>query len=88
MRKYQLFGVFIGCFPGLIGLGFFPVQVLWAEDFSEKINMAIGNIGNMVKDVKESGNALEMKINADESDEIKKAFELHKEQLERIKTKP
>ena len=58
------------------------------KDFSETINMAIGNIGNMVKDVKESGNALEMKINADESDEIKKEFELHKEQLERIKTKP
>ena len=58
------------------------------KDFSETINMAIGNIGNMVKDVKESSNALEMKINAGESDEIKKAFELHKEQLERIKTKP
>ena len=57
------------------------------KEFSETINMAVGNIGNMVKDVKESGNALETKIAEGGTDEIKKAFELHKEQLERIKTK-
>ena len=58
------------------------------KELSETINMAVGNIGNMVKDVKESGNALETKIAEGGTDEIKKAFELHKEQLERIKTKP
>ena len=57
------------------------------KELSETINMAVGNIGNMVKDVKESGNALETKIAEGGTDEIKKAFELHKEQLERIKTK-
>ena len=57
------------------------------KEHSETINMAVGNIGNMVKDVKESGNALETKIAEGGTDEIKKAFELHKEQLERIKTK-
>ena len=50
--------------------------------------MTVGNIGNMVKDVKESGNVLETKIAEGGTDEIKKAFEIHKEQLERIKTKP
>ena len=58
------------------------------KEFSETINMAVGNIGNMVKDAKESSSALEIKINEGGSDEIKKAFELHKKQLERIKTKP
>ena len=57
------------------------------KEHSETINMAVGNIGNMVKDVKESGNALETKIAESGTDEIKEAFELHKEQLERIKTK-
>ena len=57
------------------------------KELSETINMAVGNIGNMVKDVKESGNVLETKIAEGGTDEIKKAFELHKEQLERIKTK-
>ena len=57
------------------------------KEHSETINMTVGNIGNMVKDVKESGNALETKIAEGGIDEIKKAFELHKEQLERIKTK-
>ena len=58
------------------------------KEHSETINMTVGNIGNMVKDVKESGNVLETKIAEGGTDEIKKAFELHKEQLERIKTKP
>ena len=57
------------------------------KEHSETINMTVGNIGNMVKDVKESGNVLETKIAEGGTDEIKKAFELHKEQLERIKTK-
>jgi methyl-accepting chemotaxis protein len=57
------------------------------KEHSETINMTVGNIGNMVKDVKESGNALETKIAESGTDEIKEAFELHKEQLERIKTK-
>jgi len=58
------------------------------KEHSETINMTVGNIGNMVKDVKESGNVLETKIAEGGTDEIKKAFEIHKEQLERIKTKP
>ena len=57
------------------------------KELSETINMTVGNIGNMVKDVKESGNAFEAKIAEGGTDEIKKAFELHKKQLERIKTK-
>jgi len=56
------------------------------QDFSESINMTIGDIGNIVKDIKESGNVLETKINEGESVEIKKVFDLHKEQLERFKT--
>ena len=58
------------------------------KEHSESINMAVGSIGNMIRDAKETGNALEKKINESGSDEIKKAFALHKEQLERIKTKP
>jgi methyl-accepting chemotaxis protein len=57
------------------------------KEHSESINMAVGSIGNMVRDAKESGNDLEKKINEGNADEIKKAFALHKEQLERIKTK-
>jgi methyl-accepting chemotaxis protein len=57
------------------------------KEHSETINMAVGNIGNMVNDVKESGNILEIKIAEGGTDEIKKAFDLHKEQLERIKIK-
>lgn len=68
-----------------------PVTLRCADilkELSETINMTIGNIGKMVKDVKESANVLEMKISEGENDEIKKAFEFHKQQLERIKTKP
>ena len=58
------------------------------KELSESINMAFKSVGTMVNDAKESGTILEMKIAEGDTDEIKKAFELHKKQLERIKTKP
>ena len=58
------------------------------KELAQSVNMTVDDIGNMIKDVKESGNILETKIIAGETDEIKKAFELHKKQLDRIITKP
>ena len=57
------------------------------KELSESINMAFRSVGTMVNDAKESGTILEMKIAEGDTDEIKKAFELHKKQLKRIKTK-
>jgi methyl-accepting chemotaxis protein len=57
------------------------------KDLATSVNMAVADIGNMVKDVKETGNVLETKIIEGKPNEIKKAFELHKKQLERIITR-
>jgi len=58
------------------------------KELAESVNMTMADIGNMVKDIKESGKTLESKIIEGEAGEIKRALELHKKQLERIKTKP
>jgi methyl-accepting chemotaxis protein len=57
------------------------------KDFAESVNTAVTDIGNMVKDAKESGKALETKIIEGKLDEINKAFEFHKNQIERLTTK-
>ena len=57
------------------------------KELAESVNITVGDIGHMVKDIQESGNTLETKILAGEANEIKRAFELHKKQLERFKTK-
>lgn len=57
------------------------------KELAEAVNMTMDDIGNLVKDIKDSGNVLEKKIIEGEAAEIKKTFELHKKQLERIKTK-
>lgn len=56
------------------------------KELAESVNMTVGDIGHMVKDIQESGNTLGTKILAGEADEIKRAFDRHKKQLERIKT--
>ena len=56
-------------------------------ELAESVNMTVGDIGHMVKDVQESGNTLGTKILAGDANKIKRAFDLHKEQLERFKTK-
>jgi methyl-accepting chemotaxis protein len=56
------------------------------KELAESVNMTVGDIGHMVKDIQESGNTLGTKILAGEADEIKRAFDSHKKQLERIKT--
>ena len=56
------------------------------KELAESVNMTMGDIGHMVKDIQESGNTLGTKILAGEADEIKRAFDRHKKQLERIKT--
>ena len=56
------------------------------KDFAASVNTAVADIGNMVKDAKESGNILETKIIEGKLDEINKAFDFHKNQLERIIT--
>ena len=58
------------------------------KDFAESANAAVDDIGNMMKDIKKSGNELEAIINEGKLDETRKAFEFHKKQLERIITKP
>jgi methyl-accepting chemotaxis protein len=58
------------------------------KELAESVNMTVGDIGHMVKDIQESGNTLGTKILAGEADEIKRAFDLHKKQLKRFKTKP
>ena len=57
------------------------------KDFAASVNISVADIGNMVKDAKASGNVLETKIIEGKLDEINKAFEFHKNQLERIITK-
>jgi methyl-accepting chemotaxis protein len=57
------------------------------KDFAASVNTAVADIGNMVKDAKESCNVLETKIIEGKLDEINKAFDFHKNQLERIITK-
>ena len=56
------------------------------KELAESVNMTMGDIGHMVKDIQESGNTLGTKILGGEADEIKRAFDRHKKQLERIKT--
>ena len=56
------------------------------KELAKSVNMTVGDIGHMVKDIQESGNTLGTKILAGEADEIKRAFDLHRKQLERIKT--
>ena len=58
------------------------------KELAESVNMAMADIGNIVKDIKDSSDELEKKIVEGEAAEIKKTFELHKKQLERFKTKP
>ena len=58
------------------------------KDFAESANTTVDEFGNIMKDIKKSGNELETKIIAGNIDETKKAFELHKKLLERIITKP
>jgi len=56
------------------------------KDFAASINRAMADIGIMINDAKDSGNVLETKIVEGKLDEINKAFEFHKNQLERITT--
>ena len=58
------------------------------KELVETINMTVAEIDKMVRDVKESGNTLAIKIDEGKIDEIQNALKLHKKQLERIITKP
>ena len=56
------------------------------KDLAASVNTAVADIADIVDDVKESGNVLETKIIEGKLEEINKAFEFHKSQLEKIIT--
>ena len=57
------------------------------KDHADAVNTAVAELAGIIKDVKESGKNLETKITEGNSDEMQKALEYYKKQLDRIITK-
>ena len=57
------------------------------KEHADSVNMAVAELAGIIEDVKESGKSLETKISEGNSDEMQKALEYHKNQLDRIITK-
>ncbi|MBW2465676.1 MAG: methyl-accepting chemotaxis protein [Deltaproteobacteria bacterium] len=58
------------------------------KEHAEAVNMAMEELGGIIKDIRESSSNLETKIMEGDPNETKKALEHHKKQLDRISNKP